>query len=380
METKKLGFGLMRLPTLNNGEIDIEQVKQMADAFLENGFTYFDTSYVYHNGKSEDALKQAVVMRHPRESFTIATKFPTFAVQTEDQVEPIFAQQLKNLGTSYVDYYLLHILNTKLYNGVDGKGGVVKTCHLFDHVRQWKRQGKVRHMGFSFHDSAELLDQILTENPDVEFVQIVINYFDWESSFIQSRACYEVIRRHGKKVVVMEPVKGGCLAALPEASEQKLKAIDPDASPASWALRFAATQEGVLTVLSGMSNLAQMQDNIGTMKDFRPLTREEQEMLVKLADSQKESGPMGTADFSAYAGVTYHSISAAALLDSYNAAMVQPNPNFSVELNYLANELLKIGITDTAYPFPEETVIVNGEDVTKKVREAWDFLIARCSI
>ena len=281
METKKLGFGLMRLPTLNNGEIDIEQVKQMADAFLENGFTYFDTSYVYHNGKSEDALKQAVVMRHPRESFTIATKFPTFAVQTEDQVEPIFAQQLKNLGTSYVDYYLLHILNTKLYNGVDGKGGVVKTCHLFDHVRQWKRQGKVRHMGFSFHDSAELLDQILTENPDVEFVQIVINYFDWESSFIQSRACYEIIRRHGKKVVVMEPVKGGCLAALPEASEQKLKAIDPDASPASWALRFAATQEGVLTVLSGMSNLAQMEDNLSFMRDFRPLNGEEREIIRK---------------------------------------------------------------------------------------------------
>ena len=380
METKKLGFGLMRLPALADGEIDIEQVKQMADRFLENGFTYFDTSFVYHNGKSEDALKQAVVMRHPRESFTIATKFPTFAVQTEDQVEPIFAQQLKNLGTDYVDYYLLHILNTRLYNGVDGKGGVVRTCHLFDHVREWKRQGKVRHMGFSFHDSAELLDQILTENPDVEFVQIVINYFDWNSSFIQSRACYEVIRKHGKKVVVMEPVKGGCLASLPEDSEQKLKAIDPNASPASWALRFAASQEGVLTVLSGMSNLAQMQDNIGTMKDFRPLTGEEQEMLVKLSDCQKESGPIGTVDFSAYEGVTYHGISAAALLDSYNAAMVQPNPDFSVELNYLANELLKIGVTDTAYPFPEETVVVNGEDVTAKVKEAWDFLIARCHI
>ena len=380
METKKLGFGLMRLPTIENGEIDIEQVKQMADLFLKNGFTYFDTSFVYHDGKSEGALRQAVVERHPRDSFTIATKFPTFAVQTEDQVEPIFAQQLSNLGTDYVDYYLLHILNTKLYNGVDGKGGVVKTCHLFDHVREWKRQGKVRHMGFSFHDSADLLDQILTENPDVEFVQIVINYFDWESSFIQSKACYEVIRKHGKKVVVMEPVKGGCLAALPEDSERKLKAMDPNASPASWALRFAASQEDVLTVLSGMSNVNQMQDNIGTMKDFQPLTREEQEMLVKLADSQKESGPIGTADFSAYEGAKYHGISAAALLDSYNAAMVQPNPDFSVELNYLANELLKIGVTDTAYPFPEETVIVNGEDVTAKVKEAWDFLIARCSI
>ena len=380
METKKLGFGLMRLPTLADGEIDIEQVKKMADLFLENGFTYFDTSYVYHNGKSEAALRQAVVERHPRESFTIATKFPTFALQTEDQVDGIFAQQLQNLGTDYIDYYLLHILNTKLYNGVDGKGGVVKTCHLFDHVREWKRQGKVRHMGFSFHDSPELLDQILTENPDVEFVQIVINYFDWNGYFIQSKGCYDVIRKHGKKVVVMEPVKGGALAALPAASEEKLRALLPDASPASWALRFAASQEGVLTVLSGMSCLTQMQDNIGTMKDFMPLSESEQEMLIGLSKAQKASGPMGRSDFSAYEAASYHGISAAALMDSYNSAMVQPNPNFSVELNYLANELLKIGITDTAYPFPDEKVVVNGKDITAKVKEAWDFLISHCFI
>ena len=380
METKKLGFGLMRLPTLAGGEIDIEQVKKMADLFLENGFTYFDTSFVYHNGKSKAALRQAVVERHPRESFTIATKFPTFALQTEDQVEGIFAQQLQNLGTDYIDYYLLHILNTKLYNGTDGKGGVVKTCHLFDHVREWKRQGKVRHMGFSFHDSPELLDQILTENPDVEFVQIVINYFDWNGYFIQSKGCYDVIRKHGKKVVVMEPVKGGALAALPAASKKKLQALLPDASPASWALRFAASQEGVLTVLSGMSTLTQMQDNIGTMKNFMPLSESEQEMLIELSKAQKASGPMRTSDFSAYEAARYHGISAAALLDSYNSAMVQPNPNFSVELNYLANELLKIGITDTAYPFPDEKVVVNDEDITAKVKEAWDFLIAHCFI
>ena len=277
MEQKKLGFGLMRLPVLDGdmSKIDLEQVKAMADRFLENGFTYFDTSFVYHNGMSENALRQAVVERHPRESFTIATKFPTFAVQTEDQVDGIFAQQLQNLGTDYVDYYLLHILNTKLYNGVDGKGGVVKTCHLFDHVRKWKQEGKVRHMGFSFHDSPELLDQILTENPDMEFVQIVINYFDWNSYFIQAKGCYDVIRRHGKPIVVMEPVKGGALANLPEATAQKLKALDPNASAASWALRFAASQEGVLAVLSGMSNTEQMEDNIRTMKDFAPLTAEE---------------------------------------------------------------------------------------------------------
>ncbi len=380
METKKLGFGLMRLPTLAGGEIDIEQVKKMADLFLENGFTYFDTSFVYHNGKSEAALRQAVVERHPRESFTIATKFPTFVLQTEDQVEGIFAQQLQNLGTDYIDYYLLHILNTKLYNGTDGKGGVVKNCHLFDHVREWKRQGKVRHMGFSFHDSPELLDQILTENPDVEFVQIVINYFDWNGYFIQSKGCYDVIRKHGKKVVVMEPVKGGALAALPAASKKKLQALLPDASPASWALRFAASQEGVLTVLSGMSTLTQMQDNIGTMNIFTPLSESEQEMLIERSKAQKASGPMGTSDFSAYEAARYHGISVAALLDSYNSAMVQPNPNFSVELNYLANELLKIGIADTAHPFPDEKVVVNDEDITAKVKEAWDFLIAHCFI
>ena len=382
MEQKKLGFGLMRLPVLDGdmSKIDLEQVKAMADRFLENGFTYFDTSFVYHNGMSENALRQAVVERHPRESFTIATKFPTFAVQTEDQVDGIFAQQLQNLGTDYVDYYLLHILNTKLYNGVDGKGGVVKTCHLFDHVRKWKQEEKVRHMGFSFHDSPELLDQILTENPDMEFVQIVINYFDWNSYFIQAKGCYDVIRRHGKPIVVMEPVKGGALANLPEATAQKLKALDPNASAASWALRFAASQEGVLAVLSGMSNTEQMEDNIRTMKDFAPLTAEEQEMLIGLAAGQKQTGPMHSSDFSKYEKVTYHGISAAALLDSYNAAMVHPNPNFSVELNYLANELLKIGVTNVNHPFPEETVIVNGEDVTAQVKEAWDFLIARCSI
>ena len=224
MAQKKLGFGLMRLPVLDNGQ----------NLFLENGFTYFDTSLVYHNGQSEHALRQAVVERYPRDRFTIATKFPTFSVQTEDQVEGIFAQQLENLGTDHIDYYLLHTLNTKFYNGTDGKGGVVKTCHLFDHARKWKAEGKIRHMGFSFHDSAELLDQILTENPDVEFVQIILNYFDWDSYFIQSRACYEVIRRHGKQVVVMEPVKGGVLA-----------------KNAAQALRYAAGKDGVLTVLSG---------------------------------------------------------------------------------------------------------------------------------
>ena len=359
MEQKKLGFGWMRLPVLQDGEIDMEQVKKMADLFLKNGFTYLDTSFAYHGGKSEAAVREAVVKRHPRESFTIATKFPTFAVQSEDEVEGIFAKQLQNLGTDYVDYYLLRTLNTKFYNGVDGKGGVVKTCHLFEHARKWKEEGKIKHLGFSFHDNAELLDQILTENPDVEFVQIIVNYFDWESYFIQPKACYDVIRRHGKQVVVMEPVKGGVLA-----------------DHAAQALRYAASKDGVLTVLSGMSNLEQMEQNIATMRDFTPLTADEEAQLLQSAKEIKAQGPLHMSDFTKYEKIKFHGIPVAAILDGYNACLVQPNPFFAGELNYLPNELLKLGVTDIKQPFPEESVTLNGEDITPMVREAWDWLIA----
>ena len=192
-----LGFGCMRLPVIGGSaeNIDIEEFGKMVDEFIDAGFTYFDTSYVYHNGKSEEAVREAVVKRHPRDSFTVATKFPTFALESEDQAEKIFAQQLENLGVDHVDYYLLHTLNRKLYNGTDGKGGVVKTCHLFEHAAKWKEEGKIKHLGFSFHDTPEMLDEILTDHPEVEFVQIIINYFDWDSYFVQSGKCYDVIRK-----------------------------------------------------------------------------------------------------------------------------------------------------------------------------------------
>jgi len=377
MAQGKLGFGFMRLPVFdgNPENIDFEQLSKMVDEFLGNGFTYFDTSFAYHNGKSEGALKKMVVDRYPRDQFTIATKFPTFAVQTEDQVEGIFAQQLRNLGTDYVDYYLLHILNTKFYNGLDGKGGVVKTCRLFEHAQQWKEEGKIKHLGFSFHDSPEVLDQILTEHPEVEFVQIIINYFDWNSYFIASKGCYDVIRKHGKKVVVMEPVKGGVLAQIPEDSEKQLSAIDPEISPAGWAIRYAASKEDVIAVLSGMSTPQQVQDNAKTMKDFTPLTDDEQAMLEGLAAKQKETGPEHMSDFTKYRGLTYHGVSVAAILDTYNSAMVQPNPLFSGEMNYLANKMLSLGVTDIRKALPEETVLLDGEDITAQVKEAWDFLV-----
>ncbi len=377
MTQKKLGFGFMRLPVIDNNQenIDFDQLYQMVDEFIGNGFTYFDTSFAYHNGKSENALRRSVVDRYPRDKFTIATKFPTFAVQTEDQVEPIFAKQLENLNTEYVDYYLLHILNTKFYNGLDGKGGVVKTCHLFEHAKKRKEEGKIKHLGFSFHDSPEILDQILTEHPEVEFVQIIINYFDWNSYFIASKGCYDVIRKHGKKVVVMEPVKGGVLAQVPEESEKTLRAMNPEVSPAGWAIRYAASKEDVITVLSGMSTLAQVQDNVKTMKDFTPLTEDEQKLLESLAAKQKETGPEHESDYTKYEGITYHGLSVASILDTYNSAMVQPNPLFSGEMNYLANKMLSLGVADIKKPFPEETVIFEGKDITAQVKEAWDFLV-----
>ena len=373
----KLGFGFMRLPVLSEDvtNIDFDQLNKMVDTFMGAGFTYFDTSFAYHNGHSEAALKRVLVDRYPRDSFTIATKFPTFAVQNEDQVEGIFAQQLQNLGTDHVDYYLLHILNTKFYNGVDGNGGVVKTCKLFEYAQEWKRQGKIRHLGFSFHDSPEVLDQILTEHPEVEFVQIIINYFDWNSYFIASRGCYDVIRKHGKKVVVMEPVKGGVLAQIPEASEKQLHAIEPDVSPAGWALRFAASMDDVIAVLSGMSTLAQVEDNVKTMKDFDKLPEEQMQLLIDLAAAQKATGPEKQGDFTKYEKLTYHGVSVAAILDTYNSAMVQPNPLFSGEMNYLANKLLSLGVTDIHQEFPKETVVLDGEDITAKVEEAWAFLV-----
>lgn len=377
MAQGKLGFGFMRLPVIDGVQenIDLKQLNQMVDEFLGNGFTYFDTSYAYHNGKSEEALRKSVVERYPRSKFTIATKLPTFLIQTEDQVEEIFAQQLKNLGTDYVDYYLLHILNTKFYNGLDGKGGVVKNCHLFEHAQKWKEEGKIRHIGFSFHDSPEILDQILTEHPEVEFVQIIINYFDWESYFIASRRCYEVIRKHGKEVVIMEPVKGGVLAQIPETAEKKLRSIAPEMSPAVWALRFAGSMKNVIAVLSGMSTLEQVQDNVNNLKDFVPLGENDKEMLLEMAKEQKATGPEGTGDFSEYESLTYHGISVAAILDTYNSAMVQPNPLFSGEMNYLANKLLAGGVKDIKQEFPKETVTFHGKDITGQVEEAWNFLV-----
>ena len=285
-QMKKLGFGMMRLPLLNEEDkksIDKKTVCQMVDTFMERGFTYFDTAYMYHEYESERAVKDVLVTRKDRDSYTLASKLPVMQLKEKEDMERIFNEQRETCGVEYFDYYLLHALDAEHYK-------TVKRLDCFGFAMQKKAEGKVKHVGFSFHDSAEVLDQILTEHPEAEFVQLQLNYLDWEDAKVQSRKCYETAVKHGKKVVVMEPVKGGTLAKLPKKAEDVLKALHPDWSAASWAIRFVASLENVMVVLSGMSTPEQMDDNTAYMKEFEPLTEKEKQVLLgEVVDSIHEA-------------------------------------------------------------------------------------------
>ena len=279
-EIKKLGFGLMRLPKLDDDTIDVEQTKEMVDLFLEAGFTYFDTAWAYAG--SEDAIRQALVERYPREKFQLATKNAAWInCKTKEEATAQLETSLKQTGAGYFDFYLLHNLGEARTKYFDDFG-------LWDWVQEKKAQGLIKHVGFSFHSTPEELEEILNAHPEMEFVQLQINYADWENPAIQSRACYEVARKHGKPVIIMEPVKGGMLATPPAPVTKVLKDAEPDASEASWAVRFAASLEGVSTVLSGMSNVAQMKDNLSYMKTFDGLSDKEKETLDKAQEEMKK--------------------------------------------------------------------------------------------
>jgi predicted aldo/keto reductase-like oxidoreductase len=272
-DIKKLGFGFMRLPEAD-GKIDIEQVKEMVDLFMSKGFTYYDTAYVYHSGNSEATLKEAVVDRYPREAFQIATKMPLWIVNEQSDYQKYFDDHLARTGAGYFDFYLLHNVGYDILEKHEKLGA-------WEFLKSLKERGLAKYTGFSSHNKAAQLDEILTRHPDTDFVQLQINYVDWEDPEVESRKCYEVAMKHGVPVIIMEPVRGGSLASFAPQVRDIFTAANPEASLASWAIRYCASLDGVITVLSGMSTPEQVRDNVDTMSNFKPLTDEERKTIEK---------------------------------------------------------------------------------------------------
>lgn len=276
---KNFGFGCMRLP-MDGEEVDFRQFEEMTDAFLEAGFNYFDTARGYIQGKSETAIRECLVKRHPRESFILTDKLTEPYFEKEEDIRPFFESQLESCGVSYFDFYLMHAQNAENYKKF-------QKCHAYETAQKLKEEGRVRHVGISFHDTAEVLDQILTDHPELDVVQLQFNYVDYLDEEVQGKACYEVCVKHGKPVIVMEPVKGGKLIRLPKKAQDILDELK-GGSNASYAIRFAAGFENIVMVLSGMSDTEQMNDNLSFMKEFQPLSDKERKAVEKVAEIFKE--------------------------------------------------------------------------------------------
>lgn len=278
---KNFGFGCMRLPIVDD-KVDNEEVIKMVDTFLENGFNYFDTAHGYLKGRSEVAIRECLTSRHPRESYVLTNKLSTHHFEKQEDIRPLFESQLEICGVEYFDFYLMHAQDKNIF-------AKFKKCHAYETAMEFLKEGKIKHLGISFHDKAEVLEQILTEYPEVEVVQIQFNYLDFEDASVESRKCYEVCRKFGKPVIVMEPVKGGSLVNLPEDAQKVLDELG-GGSNASYAIRFAASFEGIMMVLSGMGNMDMMNDNISYMKDFKPLNEKEREAIDKVCAIFKAQG------------------------------------------------------------------------------------------
>ena len=280
---KNLGFGCMRLP-MQGDEVDYAEFNKMIDTFIDNGFNYFDTAHGYLNRKSETAIRDCLVKRYPREKFILTNKLTNFYFKSESEIRPFFESQLKLCGVDFFDFYLIHAQSKNIF-------AHFKKCRAYEQSLELKNEGKIKHFGISFHDTADVLEQILSEYPQIEVVQIQLNYVDYDDPAVQAKKCLEVCRKYGKPVIVMEPVKGGNLVNLPAQAKKFLDDLN-GGSPASYAVRFAAGCEGVFMTLSGMSNLEQMEDNISYMKDFQPLNKQEMQAVKNVCEVFKSMKPL----------------------------------------------------------------------------------------
>ena len=278
---KNFGFGCMRLPMIN-GEVDYEETKKMVDAFISAGFNYFDTAHGYLDGKSEIALCECLTSRYPRDAYILTNKLSTFHFNTNEEIRPLLENQLSICGVDYFDFYLMHAQDADIYEKY-------KACRAYETALELLEEGKIKHFGISFHDKAAVLDRILTEYPQVEVVQIQLNYVDFNDASVEGRKCLEICRKHNKPAIVMEPVKGGSLVNLPDEAQKVFDELN-GGSNASYAIRFAAGQEGVMMVLSGMGNMEMMNDNISYMKDFKPLNEQESAAVEKVCEIFRNLG------------------------------------------------------------------------------------------
>ena len=284
MNDFKLGFGFMRLPLTNDNssEIDYEKVNELVDCFISNGGSYFDTGYNYHNGKSEEAIRKCIIERYPRDKVQIADKMPIYSMNLNDKPETIFNTQLERCGVEYFDYYLVHNTANIFYNGI------AKKLKVFDFIRDVKEQGLIKHMGISHHDTPEVLKQVLDENPDIEFVQLQINYVDWLNHSVEAKECYELVEDYGMDVFVMEPLKGGNLINVPENVNNLFKSYNQE-SPVNWALSYVLNLNSVKMVLSGMSELKHIKENSEVIKNFNGLNKDELNIISQAREMINDS-------------------------------------------------------------------------------------------
>ena len=329
----KLGFGMMRLPHTDPGDkrtIDIGTTSGMVDMFLGAGMDYFDTGYFYHGGESENAVRRCLVDRYPRGSFRLADKMPIMKISTREEQESVFRDQLAKCGVDFFDSYLIHNVCTSFLP-------VAEELDTFGFVESLKREGKAGRIGFSFHDRASMLDDLLDEHPGTDFVQLQLNYMDWESPSVESRKCYEVARDHGVPVVVMEPVKGGILADVPAEVSELFESVRPGMSPASWAIRFAASLDGVETVLSGMSAPEQMRDNVSFMRDMEPMSDEELDTVGEAVGIIRRSLAVQCTSCRYCEEACPEGIPVADYFSLYNAEVFHPHREFFLHRHYYRN-------------------------------------------